>query len=296
MKMAAAVISCCDDTTEFSRMEKSSPVIKPYCQEAKWHTESLQRKKHLLKIENQLQERNKREQFKSKSTMSVPELPAILAYLRWLDRMESWNGRNFPAKLSQLAQRKIDKELYSWGTEFGNPIELPQIKKYFKAEKYRSDQLKTSLQIKNKDIQPNTKMTGEDIQRTTQKNNLETIQKPLADFYRPNVWFPKPDKVIVKTKSKSAPGYLGVRNNGKPTPFYVHAKQGFKYWPNDLRKKSEHPTKYSFGEKYNPGRAGVITDRIYAKPRTNYHYWAEYEQHQKPISSRNFSAKKHAKK
>ena len=221
--------------------------------------------------------------------MPVPEVPAILAYLRWIDRMESWNGKKFPSHLNQLTKRNMEAELYSWSTDFGNPIELPQIKKYNKAEKYRSDQLKKTMQNKK---QPQSNANLHTISATSVKTpESNSAQKPLADFYKPNVWLPQP-KPVLKIKSKSAPSYLRVRNNGKPTPFTIHAKQGFKYWPDDICKKKEHPTKYSFGDRYHPGRTGVVTDRIYSKPRTNYHYWAEFEQHQKPIGSGNFLLKR----
>jgi len=216
--------------------------------------------------------------------MPVPEVPAILAYLRWLDRMESWNGRNYPTHLHQLAKRNMEADLYSWSANFGNPVELPRIKKFAKAEKYRSEQLKRTILNKK---QPQSRDIVETIEPNIVKKPEVSLQRPLSDFYKPNVWLPQP-KVIEKAKSKSAPGHLGVRNNGKPTPFAVHAKQGFKYWSDDVCKKKELPTKYSFGDRYNPGRAGVITDRIYSKPRTNYHYWTDFQQNQKPIGSGKF--------
>ena len=219
----------------------------------------------------------------------VPTLPAILAFLRWMDRMESWNGRNFPTSLNQLAKRNIEGDLFSWSAELGNPIELPQIKKFPRAEKYRSEQIKKKLMYRENVSKKQDNAVKIESSQLKQSKNPST-QKPLAEFYKSNVWLPPP-KPVTTMKSKSAQVYSGVRNNGKPTPFSVHAKQGFKYWPDELRKSKKHPTKYSFGERYNPGRAGVITDRIYSKPRTNYHYWAEFEQHQNPIGSGNFVIK-----
>ena len=250
----------------------------------------MKKKKLQSFLSAQVQQRHDSERQHSAVNMAVPDVPAILAYLRWLDRMESWNGRNFPSNLHQVARRNAEADLYSWGTDFRNPIQLPQIKKYARAEKYRSEQLKNTI-LTEKTIKNRTAVSETDSSPLKEvKTSSSSTQRPFADYYRPNVWLPQP-KAAPKVKSKSAPAFVKVRSNGKPTPFSVHAKQGFKYWPDELRKKKEHPTRYSFGDRYNPGRAGVITDRIYSKPRTNYHYWAEFEQHQKPIGSGNFVLK-----
>ena len=216
--------------------------------------------------------------------MSVPQLSAVLAYLRWLDRVESWNGKKFPSTLNQVAQRKRDIDLYSWGGNFGNPIALPQIKKYTNSEKYRSEQIKKVVYDCNINERKAKNIANNTIPDKSAPDEQLSSQLPLANFYKLETWKPKEKEVAPKLKFKSAPPSLGVKRKGKPSSFYVHAKQGFRYWPEELRKNKRHPTRYSFGERFNPGRAGVINDRIYAKPSNNYHYWAEFEQHQKPIA------------
>ncbi|CAK8673553.1 unnamed protein product [Clavelina lepadiformis] len=224
--------------------------------------------------------------------MPIPQLPAVLAYLRWLDKMEAWNGKKYPSSINEL-RLKDSKELYSWGDGFQNPIVLPEIKKYPDSEKFRSTQIKARVfqnpkEGKNRqsDYDNRIRLSSKEFEASSKS------QGTLSDYYRPDVWKrPSPEasksrKVSIKipTKARSA---SDVRNNGKPTAFYVHAKNGFKYWPSELYKPPVPSTKYSFGERFNPGRAGVITDRIYAKPRTNLHYWTEFQQHQNPIGSGN---------
>jgi len=174
--------------------------------------------------------------------MPAARLPAVLTYLRWLDRMEAWNGRKYPTTINEASARLRDTEqLYSWGSDFGNPIVLPKIKKQPHAEKFSSAQIKDNV--------------------------FESERRP--------------------DKSKQRRSRTATRSLNKPTAFYVHAMNGFKYWPPEVYAPPQPATKYSFGERFNPGRCGVINDRIYARPSTNKHYWTEFQLHQNPIGSGN---------
>ena len=207
--------------------------------------------------------------------MPAPELPALLSHLRWLDRMETWNEKKFSVTLSQVARRKRDRELYSWSGNFGNPIVLPQIKKYSDAEKYRSTQItkrafaesgnnKTKLKVNAKTVKAVEKVE-KDKQAAEQQS-----QHSLVDFYKPEIWLSK-EKTSNKKKFHSVPTTITKEKNRlKQTSFRIHAKAGFKYWPEDLYKRTYLPGRFSFGKRFNPGRAGVLNDRIYAKPNTNY--------------------------
>jgi len=94
------------------------------------------------------------------------------------------------------------------------------------------------------------------------------------------------DRMLAKRTSKTAQPKTS-RTAGKPTPFYEHALNGFEYWPKELYRPPVPKTRYSFGDRFRPGRAGVIVDRIYNRPKCNTHYWTEYQQHQNPIGSGN---------
>lgn len=232
--------------------------------------------------------------------MPTSELAAVLTYLRWLDRMEAYNGRKFPQALSQVAQRKREKQLYSWSGDFGSPIILPQIKKFASPEKYRSTQItKTAFPEKKENRKPQVyveeakKSKPDEMQ--DEKAQTGRIQRPLKDYYKAESWFSE-ELLPTTKKSKSATSNLKTsKTNRKQTTFRIHAKSGFKYWPEDLRKSPKLPGKFSFGERFNPGRAGVLNDRIYSKPRTNYHYWNEYQQNQNPIGSGNLPSDKKLK-
>ena len=215
--------------------------------------------------------------------MPVPQMPAVLAYLRWLDKMESWIGDRHSSSVVDPSRRQ--NSMFSWSGNFGNPIALPKIKKHKDPEKYRSRQFKESL-FKNDLSHTSEKpiLTRSYSAKNPPKSlKIGESEKTLFRYY-------KPDTMEAKNLYKTKPANQmrdEARYNHKPTGFYIHAKEGFEYWPKELYKPPEHPTKYSFGERFNPGRAGVITDRIYAKPRTNKHYWTEFQTRQNPIGSGN---------
>lgn len=237
---------------------------------------------------NQLEQRTalrKVQELHKSLKMPVPQLPAVLAYLRWLDKMESWIGQKHSSSVNDSSHRETS--MYSWSGNFGNPIALPKIKKHRDPEKYSSRQFKESVLKNNYSRSSGTtkrfrSYTARDPSPAFQsKDKLQTER--LFRSYNPETLESKKN-----FKSKSAdPRIGGARHSGKPTPFYIHAKEGFQYWPKELYNPPVHPTKYSFGERFNPGRAGVITDRIYAKPRTNKHYWTDFQTRQNPIGSGN---------
>ena len=219
--------------------------------------------------------------------MPVPQLPAVLAYLRWLDKMESWSGRRHPSSINQSEYRG-ENQMFSWSGNFGNPIALPNIKKYPDSEKYSSRQFK---ELVMSDKEPVKKIRSYSATKQNKSEMIASYKDPqkksksaLYHYYRPEEWSSK----LETQKSKSVySSPRGVRYNGKPTPFYIHAKEGFQYWPKEIYNPPIHHTKYSFGDRFNPGRAGVITDRIYAQPRINKHYWTDFQLRQNPIGSGN---------
>merc|ERR1712168_636134 len=83
-------------------------------------------------------------------------------------------------------------------------------------------------------------------------------------------------------RSKSAPRI------DRSSSWYQHAKSGFKYWDGTKDKyKPSDPvkTRFSMGDRFNPGRLGVRVDRVYSSGSTNYHYWSSFESKMTPIGS-----------
>jgi len=93
------------------------------------------------------------------------------------------------------------------------------------------------------------------------------------------------DEAVLRRIAKTAQPKSS--RTAKKTPFYEHASSGFEYWPKELYQPPVPKTRYSFGDRFRPGRAGVIVDRIYDRPKCNTHYWTEFQQHQNPIGSGN---------
>ena len=237
---------------------------------------------------NQLEQRRALRHIQSlhqSQKMPIPQLPAVLAYLRWLDKMESWTGKRHPSSINQDHEHEKRNQMYSWSGDFGNPIALPNIKKYPNSEKFSSNQFKEKVFNATPDSSSKRKaLTAREYSKNPSYKKSEAFLT-LPQYHSSSE--PR-SKSVTKSKTQSAsPRLGGVRYNGKPTPFYIHAKEGFRYWPEELYTPSVHHTKYSFGDRFNPGRFGVITDRIYAKPRSNKHYWTDFQLRQNPIGSGN---------
>ena len=233
---------------------------------------------------NQLEQRRALRQVQSlhqSQKMPVPQLPAVLAYLRWLDKIESWTGKKYPSSVNQDHEHEKRNQMYSWSGNFGNPITLPNIKKYPNSEKYSSAQFKEKVLNQGFDGYDKRSLTAREYYKSSTSRNSEKTKRSV--HAHPSSELRRENKDFKKVKSATS----RVRNNGKPTPFYIHAKEGFQYWPIELYKPPEPRTKYSFGDRFNPGRFGVITDRIYAKPRSNKHYWTDFQLRQNPIGSGN---------
>ena len=215
--------------------------------------------------------------------MPVPQLPAVLSYLRWLDKMETWTGKSHPSSVNRISDEVREAQMYSWSGNFGNPIALPNIKKYSNSEKYSSAQFKERV-YGNETPSSARKVRSHTAREyyTDPSSKKNADKNTVRDFSSRN-------SLESRKKTQSASPRLGsgVRYNGKPTPFYIHAKEGFQYWPKEIYTPPVPPTKYSFGDRFNPGRIGVITDRIYARPRSNKHYWTEFQMRQNPIGSGN---------
>lgn len=72
----------------------------------------------------------------------------------------------------------------------------------------------------------------------------------------------------------------------RSSSFYQRARSGFNYWKgtnDNYTPKNPVKTRYSFGDRFNPGRLGVKCDRVYTSGGTNYHYWSSVESKMTPI-------------
>lgn len=202
--------------------------------------------------------------------MPMPRTPAVLAYLRWLDKMDAWHRKSGSSNHASARLRETE-DLYSI-SGFGEPVVLPKIRKHPNPEKYCSKQ----VEKRYLDQALSRSNDSRDYEKMIRKKRM--IRQAAAGLQQPAVDF----KDAHSTSHKSCDG-----NTTNRTKFYIHAMNNFKYWPMELYSPPIHHTKYSFGTQFNPGRAGVVTDRIYTRPRANKHYWTEFQLRQNPVGSGN---------
>lgn len=200
--------------------------------------------------------------------MPVPRTPAVLAYLRWLDKMDAWHRKSGSTSETSAHLRETE-DLYST-SRFGEPVVLPKIRKHPNPEKYYSKQVEMRYLDQSR---PHD--SSRDYEKMIRKKRM---MRQLVAESQPR----EGSKHTRSTSNKSCDVEAANR-----TKFYIHAMNNFKYWPTELYNPPIHHTKYSFGTQFNPGRAGVVTDRIYARPRANKHYWTEFQLRQNPIGSGN---------
>lgn len=215
----------------------------------------------------------------------VPRIPSVLAYLRWLDKMDAWHGRR--TTMQQTSARLRDtEELYSWNGNFGNPVVLPRIRKHPKPEKYHSDQIERAMYDPALPRKTSSNNNHIDYEEEIRKKQAERRFR-IAQSYAVAGASTSAPPMNTRTSGHSKASSKDIREGGKHTKFYIHAMNGFKYWPNEIYNPPIHHTKYSFGNQFNPGRVGVVNDRIYVRPRANKHYWTDFQLRQNPIGSGN---------